>query len=58
MVRMVAITESLLMSSQVGATAVRTRSAGKGEFEGKQDPGGELEPDGTAPHFVGRAAKR
>jgi hypothetical protein len=57
MVRMVAITASLLMSSQVGATAVRTRVCGKGKLERKQDPGGKLEPDRPAPHLVGGAAK-
>jgi hypothetical protein len=39
---MVAMTASLPMSSQVGATAVRTRSAASA---GEQDPGGEFEPD-------------
>jgi len=44
MVRMVAMTASLLMSSQVGATAVRKMS-GERKFEREQDPGGEAQPD-------------
>jgi hypothetical protein len=48
---MVAITASLEMSSQVGATAVRTRSAASA-IEPKQNPGGESEPDLAALHFA------
>jgi hypothetical protein len=44
MVRMVAMTASFEMSSQVGATAVRKMSAASA-FEPEQDPGGESEPD-------------
>ena len=56
MVRMVAITASLEMSSQVGATAVRTRSAARAEFEREQDPGCEPDPDLPAAHLIGRSS--
>ena len=52
---MVAITASLEMSSQVGATAVRTKIGGKRKFQREQDPGGEAEPDFTAARRVGLA---
>lgn len=52
---MAAITASLAMSSQVGATAVRRRSGGERELEPEQDPGGEFEPDLAAHHLVGGA---
>jgi hypothetical protein len=45
MVRMVAMTASLLMSSQVGATAVRKMSAASANSKPEQYPSGEAEPD-------------
>ena len=53
MVRMVAITASFEMSSQVGATAVPHDVGGECEFEREQDPGGKSEPDLAASHLVG-----
>jgi hypothetical protein len=53
MVRMVAITASLAMSSQVGATAVRTRSAAKGKLKREQNPSREPDPDLPPLHLVG-----
>ena len=52
---MAAITASMLMSSQVGATAVRTISAASANSSGQQDPGGEFQPDLPALHLVGGA---
>lgn len=52
---MAAITASLAMSSQVGATAVRRRSAASANSSPSKDPGGEFEPDLAAHHLVGGA---
>lgn len=55
---MVAITASFEISSQVGATAVRTRSAARANSSASKIPCGEFEPDLPADHLVGGAAKR
>lgn len=52
MVRMVAITASLAMSSQVGATAVRTRSAARANSS-ELNPSREPDPDLPPLHLVG-----
>ena len=52
MARMVAITASLAMSSQVGATAVRTRSAARANWR-EQNPSREPDPDLPPLHLVG-----
>jgi hypothetical protein len=54
MVRIVAITASLEMSSQVGDCGAH-QIGGKGKFEREQDPGGEAEPDFAAARRVGLA---
>ena len=57
MVRMVAITASLVMSSQVGATAVRTRSAASANSSASRIQVANLSQIVPARHLVGGALK-
>ena len=55
MVRIAAITASLLMSSQVGGNGRAHDVGSEREFQREQDPGGEFQPDLAALHLVGGA---